>query len=407
MVHPYSHDRPVGWQGERYFAMVTTMEHTDLRAAVRDLSSQYGLEYWAENDRAHRFPTEFWRALGRSGWHGTAIPVEYGGAGLGLVALAGVVEEASRAGGGATVSQLFMLTPIFGGVSIEKHGTSEQKARFLPQIARGEADFCLALTEPNAGSDTLATTTVAIEAADGYHISGQKIWITGVDQADWMIIVARTTPVSSVPKRTIGLSLFLVDAKDPRITYHAIEKAGTNCIGSFAVFFDDLVVPKDALLGERDRGWYHLLATLNSERIVSAAGCLATADLALQIATEHARTRRVFGAAIGAYQGIQFPLAEAKIDTELARLMTYKAASLYDEGLECGAEANIAKLAAARAGLAAADRAIQTLGGMGYARESHVERLWRDARLFGFAPVSEELILAYVAHSILGLPKSY
>lgn len=387
--------------------VTAVIDQPEIRAAVRELSARYDLAYWAEKDRSHSFPVEFWRELGHAGWHGTAISSDYGGAGLGMVELAVVVEEASRAGGGATVSQLFMLTPIFGGVSIERYGTLEQKSRFLPAIARGELDFCMALTEPKTGSDTLSSATVAVEKADGYHITGQKMWITGVDQADWMLIIARTTPLDQAAKRTLGLSVFLAETSDPRISFSSVEKLGTNCIGTFSVFFDDLVVPKDALLGERDQGWYQLLSTLNTERIVTAAGCVATGDLALDIATSYARERQVFGKPIGSNQGIQFPLAEAKIDLELARLMTHRAASLYDQGAQCGAESNMAKFAAARAGFKAADRAIQTLGGMGYAREAHVERLWRDVRLFGLAPVSEELILAYVAHSMLRLPRSY
>lgn len=384
-----------------------SVEQAEIRRAIRELGARYGLEYWAEKDRGHDFPSEFWADLGHAGWLGTAIPSAYGGAGLGMSELAIVVEEACGCGGGSTMSQLFMLTPIFGGVSIEKHGTVEQKTRFLPRIAAGELDFCMALTEPNTGSDALSIQTVAVEERDGYRISGRKQWISGVDQADWMLLVARTTPVDRAPTRTFGLSLFLVDVRDPAITYQPIEKLGTNCVGSFSVFIEDLRVPRDALLGQRDEGWRHLLSTLNTERIVTAAGCVATGDLALDIATRYARERRAFGTQIGAFQGIQFPLAEAKLEVELARLMTQRAATLYDQGVECGPEANMAKLAAARAGFRAADRAIQTLGGMGYARASHVERLWRDVRLFGFAPVSEELILSYLAQTVLDLPRSY
>lgn len=384
-----------------------SQDHRDLRAAVRDLVSRYDLAYWATKDMAHAFPSEMWDDLGREGWLGVAIPSEYGGAGLGMLEMALVVEECCRAGGGATVAQLFMLTPVFGGISVLAHGTGEQKARFLPAIARGEADFCMALTEPDAGSNTLATRTTAVDEGDRWRINGQKIWISAVDQAEWMLLVARTTAADATPKRTHGLSLFIVPAHDPAITIRPIEKLGTNCVGSFSVFIDELCVPKNALLGRRDEGWSHILATLNTERIVTAAGCVAAGDLALDIATSYARERKVFGAPIGSHQGIQFPLARAKIDLELARLMNYKAAWLYDNGRECGPEANMAKLAAAEAGMRTADRALQTLGGMGYARESHVERLWRDLRLFGFAPVAEELILAYVGQSILGLPRSY
>lgn len=384
-----------------------TQDQRDLQTAVRDLVSRYDVAYWAEKDRAHAFPREMWDDLGRNGWLGVAIPTKYGGAGLGMLEMALVVEECCRAGGGATVAQLFMVTPVFGGISVLAHGSVAQKERFLPAIARGEADFCMALTETEAGSNTLAIRTTAVDEGDRWRINGQKVWISAVDEADWMLLVARTTPADAAPKRTHGISLFIVPAHDPAIAIRPIEKLGTNCVASFSVFIDDLCVPKDALLGRRDEGWSHILATLNTERIVTAAGCVAAGDLALDLATAYARERKVFGAPIGSHQGIQFPLARVKIDLELARLMNYKAAWLYDHGRDCGAEANMAKLAAAEAGLRAADRAIQTLGGMGYARESHVERLWRDLRLFGFAPVAEELILAYVGQSVLGLPRSY
>jgi acyl-CoA dehydrogenase len=386
---------------------VLERQQRDLRSAVGQLMTDYGLDYWAKKDKAHEFPSEMWAALAAGGWLGIAIPEEYGGAGLGMLEMALVIEECCRAGGGATLSQLFMLTPVFGGVSVLRHGSAQQKEFFLPRIARGEIDFCMALTEPDAGSNTLATRTIAIEEADGYRISGRKTWITAVDQADWMLIVARTTPPEHAPRRSFGLSLFLAPANAPGITWSPIDKLGTNCIGSFTVFLDDVVLPKDALLGTRDEGWRHLLATLNTERIVTAAGCLGAGELALELAVRYANQREVFGAPIGSRQGIQFPLARTKAALELARLMNYKAAWLYDRGEDCGAEANIAKLAAADAGLAAADRAIQTMGGMGYARESHVERLWRDLRLFGFAPVSEEMILSYIGTSVLGLPRSY
>src|SRR6266542_430700 len=382
-------------------------EQRQLQQAVRSLVAPFDLRYWREKERAHAFPSELWHALGEAGWIGAAIPEDYGGGGLGMLELALVVEEACRAGGGSTVAQLFMLTPVFGGVSILKHGSAEQKRHFLPAIARGELDFCMALTAPEAGSNTLATRTVAVEERDCWRIDGQKIWISAVDQADWMLVVARTTPADAAPRRSFGLSLFLAPARDAAIRADPIEKLGTNCVQSFTVFFDGLRLPKDALLGQRDMGWQHILATLNTERIVTAAGCVAAGDLALDVASRYVSERSVFGRKVGANQGIAFPLARAKVQLELARLMNYKAAWLYDHDQECGAEANMAKLAAANAGFAAADRAIQALGGMGYASESGIERLWRDLRLFRFAPVSDEMILAYVAQSVLGLPRSY
>jgi acyl-CoA dehydrogenase len=382
-------------------------ETGQLREAVRSCVAPFDLKYWERKDAEHAYPHELWRALAQAGWVGVAIPEEYGGAGLGMREMAVVIEEACRAGGGSTVAQLFMLTPVFGGVSIERHGSEEQRRRFLPGIASGDLTFCMALTEPEAGSNTLATRTTAVEDGDGWRIDGQKIWISGVEEADWMLIVARTTRAEDAPRRSHGLSLFLAPAHDPAISAQPIDKLGTHTVGSYTVFFDGLRLPKDALLGERDQGWQQILSTLNTERIVTAAGCVAAGDLALDISTKYVTERSVFGRKIGSNQGIAFPLARAKIDLELARLMNYKAAWLYDRREDCGAEANMAKLAAAEAGFAAADRSIQALGGMGYARETGLERLWRDIRLFGFAPVSEELILAYVAQSVLGLPRSY
>ncbi len=386
-----------------------TQEQVALRQAVHDLVARYDVAYWAAKDREHAFPTEYWTALGEHGWLGTAIPEQYGGAGLGMLEMAMVVEESCRSGAGSTAAQLFMLTPVFGAISILKHGSEAQRRAYLPRIAAGEIDFCMALTEPEAGSNTLATRTTARETPDGgWVISGQKIWISGVDVADYMLVIARTTPADQVRKRTEGLSLFVVDARTKGITSTPIEKVGTQCIRSDTVFFDDVVVPGDALLGVRDAGWHHLLDTLNSERIVTAAGCVAAGDLALDLASHYARERVVFGETpIGAYQGIQFPLARHKIDLEMARLMNYKAAWLFDRDEDCGEAANMAKLVAADAAFAAADRAMQTMGGIGFARESHVERLWRDVRLFRFAPVSEEMILNYVAQKMLGLPRSY
>jgi acyl-CoA dehydrogenase len=328
---------------------------------------------------------------------------------MGMLEMTMVVEEACRSGAGATASQLFMLTPVFGAISILKHGTVDQRQLYLPKIAAGEIDFCMALTEPMAGSNALNTRTTARQNPDGcWRLDGQKIWITGMDVADYILTVARTASVESGAPKTFGLSLFLVPKDLPGITSAPIEKMGTHCLRSDTVFFDGVLVPPDALLGERDRGWHHLIDTLNTERMVTAAGCVATVDLALDIAVRYSTQRKVFGdTPIGAYQGLQFPLAEQKTLSELARLMNYKAACLFDEGKDCAVEANMSKLVAARAACDATDRAIQTMGGMGYATDSHVERLYRDARLFRFAPVSEEMILNYVAQHVLNMPRSY
>lgn len=386
----------------------TPPEHWEpIAEALRDLSAPYGLDYWLEKDRRHEFPTELWQALGNSGWLGVSIPEEYGGQGLSFVDAVFVVETACRGGGGSTLSQLFMATPVFGGETIRRHGTEEMKRAILPGIGAGEIDFCMALTEPDAGSDTFATATTAEPNANGYVLNGQKVWITAVPEADYILTIARTTPADDVDRRWKGLSLFLVDRDAEGVSYAPLEKLGTNCINSSTVYFDGVEVPAEHIIGDRDLGWRHLLDTLNTERLVTAAGCLATADLALEIASEYARHRIVFGRPIGSNQGIQFPLAELKISLEAARLLTYKAAWQYDQTLINGPEANMAKYLAAEVAFSVCDRAIQTLGGYGFSREYHLERLWRDVRLFRLAPVTQELILSYVSHHVLDLPRSY
>ncbi|MBX5455714.1 MAG: acyl-CoA/acyl-ACP dehydrogenase [Thermogemmatispora sp.] len=385
----------------------TSEEHTLIRESVRQLASRYGLEYWREKDRQHAFPEELWKELARAGWLGTIIPERYGGAGMGLLEMAIVVEEMAASGAGATIAQLFMMTPVFGALTILRHGSEEQRERYLPALARGEFDFSMALTEPDAGSDTLATKTLARRHGDEYVISGQKVWISGVDRAGGMLLVARTTPLEEAPRRTFGLSLFLVDPHSPGVSHQPLEKVGTHCVTSSMVFIDELVVPKTALIGEEGEGWKYLVDTLNSERIVTTAGCVGAGDLAIRLAVDYANARVVFGQKIGRHQAIQFPLARLKAEIEMARLMNYKAAWLLDHHLPCAAEANMAKMVAAEAAFNACDQAMQTLGGYGFSTEYHIERLWRDVRLFRLAPISQEMILNYIAQHVLGLPRSY
>jgi acyl-CoA dehydrogenase len=376
--------------------------------ALSGLCREYDLEYWRRKDADHAFPTELWRALGDNGWLGVTIPEDYGGHGMTFLDAVFVVETACRGGAGATLSQLFMATPVFGGETIRRHGSPELKQDLLPGIAAGTTNFCMALTEPDAGSDTFATATRAIRNGDGtYVLNGQKVWITAVPEADYILTIARTMAVNEVDRRWKGLSLFLIDRDSPGVTFTPLDKVGTRCISSSTVYFDGVEVPTDRLVGELDMGWRHLVDTLNTERLVTAAGCLATADLALQIASDYAKQRVVFGQPIGSRQGIQFPLAELKMRIEAARLLTYKAAWQYDQSLASGSEPNMAKFLAAEVACDACDQAIQTLGGYGLSQDYHIERLWRDARLFRLAPVSNELILAYVGQHVLGLPRSY
>ncbi|MDA8252866.1 MAG: acyl-CoA/acyl-ACP dehydrogenase [Rhodospirillales bacterium] len=372
------------------------------------VGAKFGLDYWRDLDARKAFPAAIWQEICDAGLCGIAVPEEYGGAGLGMTEMALAIEALCAAGGGSTLSQMFMCNPIFGGVSLTRLGSAEQKREWLPKLVAGKAMFAMALTEPDAGTNSLALKTFARRDGGGWRLNGQKIWITAVPQATKILVVARTTRAEDVARKTDGISLFLIDQAREGLTHRAIDKVGTNTLPSSLVFFDEVRVEGHELLGTLDGGFRELLDVLNTERIVTTAGLVATAELAIRLAVDYAKERRIFGAApIGSYQGVQFPLAEAHIHAECARLMNHKAAALYDAGQPYGSEANMAKYLAGQAAAQATDRAIQTLGGMGYAKEYHVERLWRDARLFRFAPVAEEMVLNFVAQHDLRLPRSY
>jgi acyl-CoA dehydrogenase len=298
------------------------------------------------------------------------------------------------------------LTTIFGGLSIVKHGNEAQKEKYLPKIAKG-MEFCLALTEPDAGTNTLNTQTMAVKDGDAYVVNGRKTFISGADRAQGMILITRTTSLKDVPKRTAGLSLFLVDLPDPHIEVTPIEKHGIHYSKTCEVYISDLRLPRENLLGEEDKGWYLILDTLNPERMSFSAAAGGIGLLAIKTAVEHGRERKVFGAPIASHQAIQFPLAEAKAKIEAARLLNYRAAWLYDKGHPCGAEANMAKVAAVDAGIQAVYHAMQTLGGYGYAVEYDVERWWREVNLIRLAPVTHQMALAFIGEHVLGMPKSY
>jgi acyl-CoA dehydrogenase len=308
----------------------------------------------------------------------------------------------------STVGQLFMNNPIFCGIPVHRFGTERQKKENLAAMISGQHRYAMALTEPDAGTNTLAMKSFARAEQDGWRLSGQKIWITAVPQAHRVLVVARTRKLEDVAKRTQGLSMFLIDVEREGLSHTKIEKVGTNTQPASSVFFDDVRIERHELLGTLDNGWYELLDVLNTERIVTTASLIGTTTLALKIAVDFASKRTVFqGTPIGAYQGLQFPLAQAFAINEAARLLNHRAAWLFDNGRPYGSEANTAKLLAGQAAAAATDRAMQTMGGMGYAKESHVERLWRDARLFRIAPVSEEMVLNFIARENLGMQRSY
>lgn len=375
---------------------------------ARKIGERYGLEYWRELDAKKEFPSAIWRAICEAGLCGVALPEEYGGAGLGMLEMAVIIENLAAAGAGSTVAQLFMINPIFGGVALSRFGTPEMKRALLPRLISGDMNFCMALTEPDAGSNSLEIKTVARPDGNGWRLSGRKIWITAVSQAEKMLVVARTKPLDQVKKRTEGITLFIIDVNREGVQHSAIDKLGTNTLPSSSVFFDDVRVFPEEQIGTLHGGWYELLDVLNTERIVTTAGLVGTSDLAIRLAVQYAKDRKVFGSTpIASYQGLQFPLAQAYAENQCARLMNYKAASLFDAGKPFGSEANIAKLIAAQGAANATERAMQTMGGMGYAKEYHVERLWRDARLFRFAPISEEMVLNFIAVHDLTMPRSY
>lgn len=376
--------------------------------SARKVGDHFGLDYWRDQDSAKAFPTEYWRAVCAAGLGGAALPTEYGGSGLGVLELSLIIENLSAAGGGSTVGQLFMINSIFGGVSISRFGTPAMKAELLPKLIAGEINCCMALTEPDAGSNSLEIKTFAEEDGDGWILNGRKIWITAVPDAQKMLVIARTKKLSDSKSRTDGLSMFMIDVEREGLTHSVIDKVGTWTLASSSVFFDNVRIHKHELLGTLHGGWRELLDVLNTERIVTTAGLVGTGELAIKLAVQYANDRKVFGGKpISSYQGLQFPLAQCHAEVEAARLLNHKAAANYDAEKPYGSEANAGKLLAAQAVARATERAMQTMGGMGYAKEYHVERLWRDCRLFRFAPISEEMILNYIAMHDLGMPKSY
>jgi len=385
-----------------------TQEQQMIVDAARQVGKRFGLDYWREQDAKKAFPQECWRAICEAGLGGAALPVEYGGSGLGMFEMALIIENLSAAGGGSTLGQLFMTNPIFGGVSISRFGTPEMKKALLPKLISGEMNFCMALTEPDAGTNTLELRSFARVDGDGWRLNGRKVWITGVDSAHKMLVIARTLKLEESKSRSDGLTMFMIDVQREGLTYSPIEKVGTNTLSSCSIFFDNVRIEPHELVGTLHGGWKELLDVLNTERIVTTAGLVGTVQLALRLAVEYANDRKVFGdRPISSYQGLQFPLAQSHAELQAARLLNYQAASNFDQGLPYGSEANAAKLLAAQVAARATERAMQAMGGMGYSKEFHVERLWRDCRLFRFAPISEEMILNYIAMYDLGMARSY
>jgi acyl-CoA dehydrogenase len=383
-----------------------TSEQKMIVQAASDLAKDFDAEYWREKDKNHMFPEDFWKALVEAGFVGMIIPEKYGGGGMGMSEMILAMETLTSESCGLAGQWFLCLTSIFGGLSLVKHGNENQKEKYLPKIVKG-MEFCLALTEPDAGTNTLNTQTIAVKEGDEYVVNGRKTFISGADRARGMTLVTRTTPMEKAAKRTLGLSLFIVDLPNPAVEVTPIEKHGINYSKTCEVYISDLRVPEENLLGEKDKGWYLVLDTLNPERMSFSAAAAGIGLLAIKKAVEYAKQRSVFGVPIGSYQAIQFPLAEAKAKIEAARLLNYRAACLYDKGEPCGAEANMAKVAAVEAGTQAVYHSMQTLGGYGYAVEYDVERWWREVNLIRLAPVTHQMALAFIGEHVLGLPKSY
>ena len=383
-----------------------TDEYADIREQVQKLCAQYPGEYWRKLDAERAYPTEFVQALTEAGYLSVLIPEEYGGSGLGITAAAVIMEEIQKSGcnGGACHAQMYTMGTVL------RHGSDEQKQKYLPGIASGELRMqAFGVTEPTSGTDTLSLRTTAVKNGQGdYVINGQKIWTSRVEHSDLMLLLARTQSKEEVEKRTDGLSVFIVDMREALGNGLEIKPIRTMINhATTEVFFDDLVIPADSLVGEEGKGFRYILDGMNAERILIAAECIGDARWFIQKATDYANDRQVFGREIGKNQGIQFPIAEAHMQTEAANLMVEHAARVYEGGARAGAEANMAKYLASEASWKAADMCMQTHGGFAFAEEYDVERKFRETRLYRIAPISNNLVLSFVAEHVLGLPKSY
>lgn len=381
-------------------------EHEAIRAAVREICAQFPDEYWAEADATHTFPRAFYEAMAKGGWIGIAIPQQYGGGGAGITEAAIVLEEVAASGACMNGASAIHMS-IFGMHPVVRHGSDALRQRYLPPVARGDLHVAFGVTEPDAGLDTTAISTRAVRDGDGYRVTGRKVWTSKALESDRVLLLTRTTPAAECARRTDGLTLFVASLKDPAVGIRAIPKLGRNAVASCEVTYDGLFVPESDRVGEEGQGFRYLLDGLNAERVLIAAEALGIGRAALRRAVGYAGRRVVFGRPIGANQGIAFPLAEAHARLAAAGLAVQRAAWRIDHGLPAGEDANTAKFLAAEAGFAAADAALQTHGGFGYATEYHVERYWREARLMKIAPVPQEMVLNYLAEHALGLPRSY
>ena len=382
-----------------------TESHGDIRDAVRDLCKAFPDEYFRRMEAARSYPEEFVQALTRAGWLAALIPQQYGGSGLGLTEASVIMEEINRCGGNSAAchGQMYNMGTLL------RHGSEEQKRRYLPKIASGELRLqAMGVTEPTTGTDTTRIGTTAVKTGDRYVVNGQKVFISRVRHSDLMILLARTTPLADVSRKSEGMSIFLVDLRE--VTGRGLTvKPIPNMLNQDTneLFFDDLEIPADNLIGREGQGFRYILDGLNAERTLIAAECIGDGYWFVDRVTDYARRRVVFGRPIGQNQGVQFPIAETYIEIEAANLMRFEACRLFDAGQPCGAQANMAKYLAAKASWEAANACLQFHGGFGFACEYDVERKFRETRLYQVAPISTHLILAYVAEHVLGLPRSY
>jgi acyl-CoA dehydrogenase len=381
-------------------------DHELIRDAVRGVCRQFDDTYWRRCDAEHRFPWDFYDAMASGGWVGIAIPEEFGGGGRGITEASIVLEEVAASGAAMNGCSALHLS-IFGMNPVVKYGSEEMKRAYLPRVARGDLHVAFGVTEPDSGTDTSAISTRAWLDGDHYLVRGQKVWTTKAQDCEKVLLLVRTTPIEQCARRTDGMTLLFADLQRPEVDIRPIDKIGRNAVASCEVRYDDLPVATTDRVGEEGLGFRYLLDGLNPERILVAAEALGIGKVAVRRAVAYANERIVFGRPIGKNQGISFPLAEAHMRLHAAEMVVREAAWRYDNGLPCGEHANSAKFLAADAGHFAADRAMQTFGGFGYAKEYDVERYWAESRLMKIAPISQEMILNYVSEHVLGLPRSY
>ena len=383
-----------------------TEEQEAIREGVSRVCANYGDDYWLKTDDTGKFPEDFVADMAAGGWLGVAMPESVGGAGLGLTEAAVVMQTVAQSGAGFSGASSIHLN-IFGPMPLVKFGTDAQREKLLPRLISGEDKMCFAVTEPNSGLDTSSLESKAERTNDGYLINGRKIWTTGAQRANKILIIARTTPKDQVAKPHQGLSLFYTDLNREHIDAKPIPKMGRRAVECNTLFIDNLPVPQEDLVGEEGKGFQYLLHGLNPERVLFGAEAVGLGRAAIARAATYANERVVFGRPIGQNQGVAHPLAKSWAELEAANLMAFKAAALYDAGKDCGAEANAAKYLGAEAGFRACENAVLAHGGMGYAKEFYVERYFREAMIARIAPVSREMILNFIAERVLGLPKSY